>query len=233
MSALRSAVRPAQGSRSDRQRRLGLEQAGRPNENRASKAACANSRSPASNFVSPNHPLPRSRIRDYTTPNMHPPTRTLQEEAASIPGNTLHLSSREHERRDRILLTATRLIAIHGRAAITLPALAAAMHLTPRAVQKLFPCLDTILVEILHRHLQSIANTLAEIPTTPNASKPSAAPPTSPPPAPPSAAPPPTPTFSSPETATPSRPTSPPRWTPTASPSPSSSHPPPKTPKPP
>ncbi len=95
---------------------------------------------------------------------MHPPTRTLQEEAASIPGNTLHLSSREHERRDRILLTATRLIAIHGRAAITLPALAAAMHLTPRAVQKLFPCLDTILVEILHRHLQSIANTLAEIP---------------------------------------------------------------------
>ena len=95
---------------------------------------------------------------------MHPPTRTLQEEAANIPGNTLHLSTREHERRDRILLTATRLIAIHGRAAITLPALAAAMHLTPRAVQKLFPCLDTILVEILHRHLQSIANTLAEIP---------------------------------------------------------------------
>ena len=95
---------------------------------------------------------------------MHPPTRTLQEEAANIPGNTLHLSTREHERRDRILLTATRLIAIHGRAAITLPALAHAMHLTPRAVQKLFPCLDTILVEILHRHLQSIANTLAEIP---------------------------------------------------------------------
>ncbi len=39
MSALRSAVRPAQGSRSDRRRRLGLEQAGRPNDDRASKVA--------------------------------------------------------------------------------------------------------------------------------------------------------------------------------------------------
>ncbi len=95
---------------------------------------------------------------------LHP--RQLRAEADDLPGNRPHFSARELDRRDRIVATATALMARHGRAALTLANFALAIRMSRQAIQRHFIGLDCILAEIIHRHLQSVARAIGEVPHT-------------------------------------------------------------------
>jgi AcrR family transcriptional regulator len=101
---------------------------------------------------------------------MPTPTRILRTLADGLPNARPILSARELDRQDRILDTACALMARYGRANLTFSALAIAMRLAPATIRRHFPDLDTILFELLLRHLQAICRAIAEIPFThPNA----------------------------------------------------------------
>ena len=95
---------------------------------------------------------------------LHP--RQLRAEADDLPGNRPHFSARELDRRDRIVATATALMARHGRAALNLASFALAIRMSRHAIQRHFIGLDCILAEIIHRHLQSVARAIGEVPHT-------------------------------------------------------------------
>ena len=85
------------------------------------------------------------------------PIRILRAQADDLPGARPRVSARELETQDRILATATSLMATHGRTGLTMASFAAAMRLSPATIRRHFPDLDSILFEILHRHLHAIA----------------------------------------------------------------------------
>ncbi len=73
-------------------------------------------------------------------------------------------TSKELDRQDRIIAVATRLMALHGRPAITLANLALALAMSPGTIRRYFCDLDNILAEILRRHLAALVTVTATIP---------------------------------------------------------------------
>jgi AcrR family transcriptional regulator len=95
---------------------------------------------------------------------MPTPIRTLRAHFDDIPNARPHLSARELDREDRILEAARILMARFGRSNLTLTSLAMAMRLSPASIRRLFPDLNSILFELLIRHLRAISCALGEIP---------------------------------------------------------------------
>jgi AcrR family transcriptional regulator len=89
--------------------------------------------------------------------------RILRNDIADIPGACPEHSPSARDRRDVILAAACRLMAVHGRHAISIASLAGALCLSPGAVKRLFPDMDSLLAEILLRHVGVLANAIAGI----------------------------------------------------------------------
>jgi len=85
------------------------------------------------------------------------PIRILRAHVEDLPGERRTPSARELDREDRILTTARALISRYGRANLTLGALAAAIRLAPATIRRHFPDLDSILAELIIRHLRAIS----------------------------------------------------------------------------
>ena len=96
---------------------------------------------------------------------MHIPPRILRAEAEDLPGGRPEPSARDADKVDRIVQTARKLICTHGREAITLRNLAAALRLTPQMIQRHFTDMEALLGEILSRHLQALVAALNKIPS--------------------------------------------------------------------
>ena len=90
------------------------------------------------------------------------PIRTLRAHVEDLPGERRTPSARELDREDRILDIARALMARYGRANLTLGALAAAMRLAPATIRRHFPDLDSILAELIRRHLHAISVAIGE-----------------------------------------------------------------------
>ena len=100
---------------------------------------------------------------------MHTPIRILRAECDEIPGQRPEPDHREEEKRHRILDGAQRLMARHGSAAIRLTHFALAMRMAPQTLRRHFVDMDSVLAEILHRHLQTIVRAMAGVaPNDPN-----------------------------------------------------------------
>jgi AcrR family transcriptional regulator len=95
---------------------------------------------------------------------MPTPIRILRAHADDLPNARPMLSARELDREDRILSTARALFYRFGRVNLTFTALAVAMRLAPATIRRHFPDLDSILAEIIIRHLRAIACALGEVP---------------------------------------------------------------------
>ena len=91
------------------------------------------------------------------------PIRTLRTHADDLPNARPILSARELDREDRILNTARALMVRFGRANLTFRSLAVAMRLAPATIRRHFPDLDSILAELITRHLRAIACALGEV----------------------------------------------------------------------
>jgi AcrR family transcriptional regulator len=78
-------------------------------------------------------------------------------------------TERERERRDLILAAGQVVLARNGRAVMTLPILAAAIRVSPGAFIRQFADIDSLLAELMHRHMTAISMATARIPvSTPN-----------------------------------------------------------------
>jgi AcrR family transcriptional regulator len=75
-----------------------------------------------------------------------------------------HLTTRELERRDRIVSAGRSAFVRCGRHTITLSSLALVLNLTPAAFRRIFIDLDDLLFQILDQHLLALARKIAEIP---------------------------------------------------------------------
>ena len=95
---------------------------------------------------------------------MQTPARTLRAEEDDHSPRRDELTQRDRDRRGRILDSATRLMARHGRNTIGLGNFALALRVAPGAVRRLFTDLDSLLAEILHRHLQDVSKAVGEVP---------------------------------------------------------------------
>jgi AcrR family transcriptional regulator len=94
---------------------------------------------------------------------MHTPIRILRDDIEDIPGTCRVLSARELDRQDLIRAAATRVLAAHGRLAITIAGVAGALCLSAGTVKRLFPDMDALLIDILRRHLRAISAAIATI----------------------------------------------------------------------
>jgi len=92
------------------------------------------------------------------------PIRQLRAITDDLPGARPILSPREQARQDQILAAATALLARFGRAGLTMAAFAAALRMSPATLRRYFPDMDSLLAEILMRHLQAIAAALGKVP---------------------------------------------------------------------
>ena len=92
------------------------------------------------------------------------PNRILRAAIDDLPGRRPEPSARETDRADRIVEAARLLICTHGRDSLTLRSIAAAMRLTHAMVQRHFADMESLIGEILTRHLQALAAVLNRIP---------------------------------------------------------------------
>ena len=81
-----------------------------------------------------------------------------------LPGARPRFSSRELDREARIIAAATSTLARFGRANVTFNTFALGLRLSPATIRCHFPDLDTLLAEILYRHLAAIAAAMGEAP---------------------------------------------------------------------
>ncbi len=93
---------------------------------------------------------------------MPTPPRILRAEIEDIPGARPRLSERERERQEVILAAGRRVLVNHGRANIRLTDLAVALGMAPGTVRRYFPDLDSLLGEILTRHLLAISSAIGK-----------------------------------------------------------------------
>jgi AcrR family transcriptional regulator len=94
------------------------------------------------------------------------PLRTLRAEADALTGHRRKRSTRECEQEDRILLVAGHLFARHGRDNIAFNDFAIAMRMSTRTLRNHFVDLDSLLAEILQRHLRAVADAIGTVPPT-------------------------------------------------------------------
>jgi AcrR family transcriptional regulator len=92
------------------------------------------------------------------------PVRILRAQADALGARLPALCPREQAQQERILTAAARMMAQHGRKGVTLRSLADALGMSPMTIRRLFCDLDSILAEILTRHLRDIAARFGELP---------------------------------------------------------------------
>jgi AcrR family transcriptional regulator len=95
---------------------------------------------------------------------MPTPARILRDFADDLPNVRPKWSTRELEREDRILSTAKSLLARYGRANVTFTTLAFALRLAPATIRRHFADLDSILFELITRHLMAISRAMGDVP---------------------------------------------------------------------
>jgi AcrR family transcriptional regulator len=95
---------------------------------------------------------------------MHIPPRLLRAEAQAMPINARTLSTKEVERETRILATAQRLMVRFSRSALTIASLATALGMAPATIRRHFVDIDSILAEILVRHLLAVCEAVGQVP---------------------------------------------------------------------
>ena len=95
---------------------------------------------------------------------MNIPQRIFRFEVDDLPGERDHRTTRDYACQDRILRAAQHLIARHGRISLTLTDLAVALRMSRATLRRHYCDLDSILSEILSRHLQAIATALGKVP---------------------------------------------------------------------
>ena len=100
---------------------------------------------------------------------MLPATRLLRAHADDLPNARPHLSGRERDREDKIVAAAQALIARFGRTALTMGNFAIAVRMSPATIRRHFPDIDSILAEILFRHLLAISKAIGEAKSDPRA----------------------------------------------------------------
>jgi AcrR family transcriptional regulator len=100
---------------------------------------------------------------------MPTPARILQATVDGLPNHRRRFSEKQRERQEYILTAALAVFARHGRAGLSMGAFGLALGMSPAAIRRLFVDLDTILAELLVRHLFAILRALTDIPAdTPN-----------------------------------------------------------------
>ncbi len=90
------------------------------------------------------------------------PARLLRVYAENLPGARHRPTEKECELETRILDAATTLMARFGRMDFTMGNFALALRLAPITLRRHFPDPDTILAEILYRHLSAIAAAIGQ-----------------------------------------------------------------------
>jgi AcrR family transcriptional regulator len=95
------------------------------------------------------------------------PVRLLRATAEDMPGARHRPTHQEQERETRIIAAATTLMAIYGRPGLSMYGVAAALRMSPATLRRHFPDLDSLLAEILFRHLSSIAAAIGQAPALP------------------------------------------------------------------
>jgi AcrR family transcriptional regulator len=95
---------------------------------------------------------------------MHISPRLLRAEAETMSINKRLLTDKEVEREARILDTAQRLMASFTRGALSIAGLAGALGMAPATIRRHFVDIDSILAEILVRHLLAVCQAIGRIP---------------------------------------------------------------------
>lgn len=98
---------------------------------------------------------------------MHVSARILRAEADQLACRPRYLTTREIERQENILDTATILLARHGTHAVTFRLMATALRLAPATLRFHYVDLDDLLGAILQRHLHRLADLLSAVPEAP------------------------------------------------------------------
>lgn len=95
---------------------------------------------------------------------MNIPARILRAQADALGAGPPALSPREQAQQERVLTAAAQMMAAHGRRSVTWRGLAGALGMSPMTIKRMFCDLESILAEILSRHLRDIAAKFGEIP---------------------------------------------------------------------
>jgi AcrR family transcriptional regulator len=95
---------------------------------------------------------------------MSTPPRLLQATVDGLPNHRRRFSEKQRQRQEHILTAALAVFARHGLAGLTMGAFGLALGMAPAAIRRLFIDLDTILAELLIRHLFAILKALGEVP---------------------------------------------------------------------
>jgi AcrR family transcriptional regulator len=74
------------------------------------------------------------------------------------------LSEKQREREERIIDATQALTATYSRDALTIGKLAVALRMTPTTIRRYFPDIETILAEILVRHLTGLYQAIGKVP---------------------------------------------------------------------
>jgi AcrR family transcriptional regulator len=95
---------------------------------------------------------------------MTTPTRILQATVDGLPGHRRRFTEKQRDRQEKILSAGLILMARHGRSGLTMGAFGIAIGLAPAAIRRIFVDIDSILSELLVRHLLAIFRAMGEIP---------------------------------------------------------------------
>ncbi len=90
------------------------------------------------------------------------PARLLRAHADDLPGTRHRLTDKEREQEKRIIAAGVSLFARFGRAGVTMGNFALSLRMSPATVRRHFADLDTLLAEILYRHLAALAAAIGE-----------------------------------------------------------------------
>jgi AcrR family transcriptional regulator len=97
---------------------------------------------------------------------MKVPPNLLRSQVEDFEHTPNWLSTKQLERRDRILKVGTHLLALHGLRDLRICDLALAMNLTSASIRYLFADLDALLIEIIREHLKTINKAIGAIQAT-------------------------------------------------------------------
>jgi AcrR family transcriptional regulator len=95
---------------------------------------------------------------------MPTPTRLLRAIVDNLPGRSRTLSEKQQARREEILAAALGIMVKHGRSGLTMAGFATALRSSPATIRRIFFDLDSILAELLNRHLLAIFAAIGQVP---------------------------------------------------------------------
>jgi AcrR family transcriptional regulator len=95
---------------------------------------------------------------------MQTPARLLRSQEEDRAKVRFEIIGKDRERHERILASATHLMALNGRNAVTLGNFAIALRMSPSTIRRLFADLDCLLAEILRNHLAALSREMGKIP---------------------------------------------------------------------